>query len=110
MFQFGKATWVIFEEPPTEYDENRHLLTVLFVHCLKCRRGLVADGLLPSRARFLVQPQGKKIMKNYKPKLVMKISHTIIHVIIMQQSFSKALDAAFIIICIVFNNCTNVRI
>ena len=29
------------------------------VHCVQCRRGLVADGLLPSRARFLVRPQHK---------------------------------------------------
>ena len=29
------------------------------VHCFQCRRGLVAGGLLPGRARFLVQPQRK---------------------------------------------------
>ncbi len=59
MCQLEKETWVILVKPPPEYDENRHLLAVPVVHCLKCRCGLVAGGLLPSRARFLVQPQCK---------------------------------------------------
>lgn len=53
MCQLEKETWVILVKPPPEYDENRHLLAVLFVHCLKCMSGLVAGELLPCRARFL---------------------------------------------------------